>query len=72
MEDSSELALNNNKDSISEIKIYDADYLMGDGGAETKDNFYGLDREASINVVKKKKKKRVTTNKKKKNLFKDD
>lgn len=45
---------------------------MGDGGAETKDNFYGLDREASINVVKKKKKKRVTTNKKKKNLFKDD
>lgn len=40
MQDSSELALN--KDSISEIKIYDADYLMGDGGAETKDNFYGL------------------------------
>jgi hypothetical protein len=44
---------------------------MGDGGGETKDNFYnGLDREASLGVVKKKKKKKTITTKKKKNLFK--
>jgi hypothetical protein len=45
-----------------------------EGGPETKDNFYNLDREASINVVKKKKKKKAVGagGKKKRNLFKDD
>jgi hypothetical protein len=43
MQDSSDVILN--KESSSEIKIYEMDYLMGDGGAETKDNFYvGLER----------------------------
>lgn len=60
-----------NKEAASELKIYDADYLM-EGGPETKDNFYNLDREASINVVKKKKKKKPVGGKKKRNLFRDD
>lgn len=71
MQDSSELVIN--KEAASELKIYDADFLM-EGGPETKDNFFSLEREASINVVKKKKKKKVvgTGGKKKRNLFKDD
>lgn len=72
MQDSSEIALNN-KEGTSDIKIYEMDYLMGDGGAETKDNFYvGLEREASLGLAKKKKKKKQNLTKKKKNLFKDD
>lgn len=71
MQDSSELVIN--KEAASELKIYDADYLMGEGGGETKDYFYNpLEREASINVVKKKKKKKALPGKKKRNLFKDD
>ena len=46
--------------------------MGGDGGGETKSNFFGsLDREASISVSKKKKKKRPL-NKKKKTVFKED
>ena len=45
---------------------------MGYGGQETKNNFYNLDREANINVVKNEKKKKPIGAKKKKNLFKDD
>jgi hypothetical protein len=45
---------------------------MGEG-PETKDNFYNLDREASVNVIKKKKKKKQPVGgKKKRSLFKDD
>lgn len=71
LQDSSELVID--KEAASELKIYDADYYMMDGAPETKDNFYNLDREASINVVKKKKKKKLPVGgKKKRNLFKDD
>ena len=46
--------------------------MGGDGGGETKSNFFcSLDREASISVSKKKKKKRPL-NKKKKTVFKED
>ena len=71
LQDSSQVVLN--KEDSSELKIYDMDYLMGDGAGETKDNFYSLDRDASISIAKKKKKKKPTlAGRKKKNLFKDD
>ena len=42
------------------------EFLMGDNGGETKDNFFGsLDREASVSITKKKKKKRILNKKKK-------
>ena len=63
-QDSAEVILP--KEDNSELKIYDMEFLMGDNGGETKENFFGsLDRDNSISITKKKKKKR-TLNKKRK------
>jgi hypothetical protein len=44
VQDSSEIIIQ--KEESSELKVFDMDYLMGgEGGGETKSNFYGsLDR----------------------------